>query len=149
MGPNTNWLPYLDGIDAIVHLAARVHVMTDKTADPAAEFQRVNAQGTAALAEAAVAAGVGRFINLSSIKVNGDSNESPFTSVDIRLRILLCSGGNRANIVPHLHHLFPFMTSASGWSRVKGNFLKLINLISENWPLPLASVRNKKFYFFG
>ena len=151
LGPNTNWLPYLDGIDAIVHLAARVHVMTDKTADPAAEFQRVNAQGTGALAEAAVAAGVGRFINLSSIKVNGDSNESPFTSVDIpapqdpysvskwEAEQTLNSFGNSLELVT----LRPPLVYGAG---VKGNFLKLINLISQNWPLPLASVRNKRSF---
>ena len=38
-GPTTDWAPHLDGIDAVVHLAARVHVMVDNVADPIAEFQ--------------------------------------------------------------------------------------------------------------
>ena len=62
-GPTTDWAPHLDGIDAVVHLAARVHVMVDNVADPIAEFRRVNTQGTAALAKEAKSAGVSRFVN--------------------------------------------------------------------------------------
>lgn len=151
LGPNTNWLPHLKGIDAIVHLAARVHVMTDNAADPAAEFRRVNSQGTELLAKAALAAGVKRFINLSSIKVNGDKSELPFTSVDVpapndpygiskwEAEQKLNSFANSLEIVT----LRPPLVYGAG---VKGNFLKLINLVSGNWPLPLAGVTNKRSF---
>ena len=151
LGPNTNWLPYLEGIDAIVHLAARVHVMTDNGADSASEFQRVNTQGTEALAKAALAAGVKRFVNLSSIKVNGDSSELPFTSIDVpapkdpysmskwEAEQKLNSFANSLELVT----LRPPLVYGVG---VKGNFLKLINLVSEKWPIPLASVKNKRSF---
>ena len=64
------------GIDVLVHCAARAHVMSDKSADPLAEFRRVNVDGTASLARQAAAAGVRRFIFLSSIKVNGELTEA-------------------------------------------------------------------------
>ena len=69
----TNWSAALHGADAVVHLAARVHVMRDTAIDPLAEFRRVNTDGTLNLARQAAAAGVKRFIFLSSIGVNGNS----------------------------------------------------------------------------
>jgi len=150
-GPTTDWRPHLEGIDAIVHLAARVHVMIDTVSDPAAEFRRVNTQGTEALAKAACAAGVPRFVNLSSIKVNGDTSEVPFSANDIpappdpygvskwEAEQILRSFADALEIVT----LRPPLVYGAG---VKGNFLKLIELVSSKRPLPLASVRNKRSF---
>src|ERR1700683_4809235 len=68
----TDWLRALSGIDCVVHLAARVHAMRP-TADDRVAFERINVLGTEQLARAAAAAGVKRFVFLSSIKVNGES----------------------------------------------------------------------------
>ena len=68
----TDWSEALDEIDVVVHLAARVHVMDDVADDPLAEFRKVNTAGTLNLARQAAAAGVKRFIFISSIKVNGE-----------------------------------------------------------------------------
>lgn len=64
------------GIDVLVHCAARVHLMSDISADPLIEFRRINVDGTASLARQAAAAGVRRFVFLSSIKVNGELTEA-------------------------------------------------------------------------
>jgi nucleoside-diphosphate-sugar epimerase len=72
LGPDTDWREALAGVQVVVHLAARVHQMQDRAADPLAEFRRVNVDGTRRLAEQAVLAGVKRFIFVSSIKVNGE-----------------------------------------------------------------------------
>ena len=72
LSSNTDWTAALKNVKQVVHLAARVHVMNDKSSDQVAEFCRVNVEGTAILARQAVAAGVKRFIFLSSIKVNGE-----------------------------------------------------------------------------
>jgi UDP-glucose 4-epimerase len=72
----TNWAMALQGVTAVVHLAARVHVMNDKTANPLSEFRRVNVEGSANLARQAAAAGVRRFVFLSSIKVNGELTDA-------------------------------------------------------------------------
>lgn len=73
LGPQTDWSKAVTGVDAVVHLAARVHVMQDQASDPLTEFRRVNVEGTLKLARQAAEAGVRRFVYLSSIKVNGES----------------------------------------------------------------------------
>ena len=79
---NTDWSQCLTGVSTVVHLAARVHIMRDSAADPLAEFRAVNVDGTLNLARQAAAAGVRRFVFLSSIKVNGEQTNlgSPFNA---------------------------------------------------------------------
>lgn len=69
-------------IDVVIHSAARVHIMDDKSTDPLTEFRKVNVEGTLNLARQAADAGVKRFIFISSIKVNGEGTEldSPYTA---------------------------------------------------------------------
>ena len=59
LSPSTDWSSALAGREAVVHLAARVHVMHDKSHDPLAEFRAANVAGTLRLAEQAAAAGIG------------------------------------------------------------------------------------------
>ena len=68
-------------IDVVIHTAARVHVMDDKSVDTLTEFRKVNVEGTLNLARQAIKAGVKRFIFISSIKVNGEGTElgKPYT----------------------------------------------------------------------
>jgi len=82
---STNWDHSLQGIDCIIHTAARVHVMSDNTCNPLNEFRKINTAGTLNLAKQAADSGVKRFIYLSSIKVNGEKTNlgSPFTADDI------------------------------------------------------------------
>lgn len=80
----TDYSVALHGVDVVVHVAARAHIMRDEVADPLAEYRKVNVEGTLNLAKQAVAAGVKRFIYISSIKVNGESTTglSAFTEAD-------------------------------------------------------------------
>ena len=71
LGAGADWSAALAGVDAVVHCAARVHVLKETEADPAAAFRAVNVEGTLALARQAAAAGVRRFVFVSSIGVNG------------------------------------------------------------------------------
>lgn len=71
------------GQNAVIHAAARAHIMNDEVADSLAEYRRVNVDGTLNLARQAVAAGVKRFIFISSIGVNGNINTRPFTEEDL------------------------------------------------------------------
>lgn len=71
----TDWTVVLKNVEKVVHLAARVHIITDKSSDPLVDFRRVNVNGTMALAHQAAAAGVKRFVFLSTIKVNGEFTE--------------------------------------------------------------------------
>lgn len=72
LGPKTDWKAAVSGMDAVVHTSGRVHVMNDPASDPIGEFRRVNVEGTLNLACQAAAAGVRRFIFISSVKVNGE-----------------------------------------------------------------------------
>jgi nucleoside-diphosphate-sugar epimerase len=84
LGAGPDFRSAFEDVSAVVHLAARVHIMHDNALDPLAEFRRVNTGGTVALARAAAAAGVRRFVFVSTVKVNGESTvslrASPFFS---------------------------------------------------------------------
>src|SRR5690606_16777915 len=69
----TDWREVLQGQAVIIHSAARVHIMDDLSADPLVEFRKINVDGTLKLARQAAAAGVMRFVFISSIKVNGEA----------------------------------------------------------------------------
>lgn len=80
----TDWREAVKGMDVVVHLAARVHVMHDQSDNPLVEFRKINLEGTRSLAEAAVKAGIKRFVYISTIKVNGEATQAkPFTPQDI------------------------------------------------------------------
>jgi nucleoside-diphosphate-sugar epimerase len=81
---SVDWTAVLTGVDTIIHAAARVHVMRDRSADPLTEFRRVNRDGTANLAQQAASKGVRRLVFISTIKVNGESTAPgrPFRADD-------------------------------------------------------------------
>ena len=80
IGPGTDWTEALEGVDAVAHLAARVHVMRERVQDPLVAFRRINVEGTLRLARAAARAGVGRFVFLSSVKALADASpDGPLT----------------------------------------------------------------------
>lgn len=78
IGPETNWNNTLDGVDAVIHLAGRAHILHDSANDPFSEFRKVNVQGTERLARQAASAGVTRFVYVSSIGVNGEITGSDY-----------------------------------------------------------------------
>ena len=77
LAPDTDWSQAVAGVAVVVHTAARVHVLNDQSADPLTEFRRVNVQGTLTLARQAAAAGVRRFIFVSSIKGSRSTVKRP------------------------------------------------------------------------
>ncbi|MBI5139193.1 NAD-dependent epimerase/dehydratase family protein, partial [Candidatus Nomurabacteria bacterium] len=79
LSSTTNWNKALYNIDAIVHLAAHVHQMKNKNLDSINEYRRVNVQATECLLKAAQAAKVKRFVYVSSIKVLGEGENTPYT----------------------------------------------------------------------
>lgn len=149
----TDWSRALDGVDVVVHAAARAHIMRDKADDPLSEFRRVNVDGTLHLAQVAAAAGVKRFIFISSIKVNGEETlpGKPYTADDQpnptdpygiskheaeqRLRKLSLETGIEIVIIR------PVLVYGSG---VKANFLSMMKYLYKGWPLPLGSIHNKR-----
>lgn len=152
VGPETDWAAALSGIDIVVHLAARAHVLRETAVDPLAEFRRVNTEGTRRLARQAATAGVRRFIFVSSIGVNGDqTHERPFREDDpphparpyalskweaeLALRELSAQTGMETVILRA-----PLVYGPG----VKGNMRLLMQFIDRGWPLPFAGVRNRR-----
>lgn len=84
LGKQTTWADMMGGVDCVVHLAARVHVMKEESSLALSEFRRINVDATARLARQAAAAGVRRFIFMSTVKVNGEHTKhgERFTAED-------------------------------------------------------------------
>ena len=152
IGPGTDWSGVLGGVDTVVHLAARVHVMRDEAPDPEAAFDRVNVAGTRRLAEAAAASGVRRFVVLSSVKVNGDSSGAgAFTEADAPApqdpygrsklaaeQALARVASGRAMEVVILRPPLVYGPEA------KANFAALLRLAASPWPLPFGAIANRR-----
>lgn len=148
----TDWSQALNGVDAVVHAAARVHKLHDRSVDPEAEFRRVNVEATLHLARQAAQAGVERFVFISSIAVHGlTSGEQPFTARDIP-RPHDAYGRSKLQAEEGLKTVFsetgmlgivirPPLVYGPG---VGANFLRLMKLAASGLPLPLAAVRNRR-----
>lgn len=153
IGPATRWADALSGVDVVVHLAARVHVMQETASDPLADFRRVNVQGTLQLARAAASSGARRFVYLSSVKVNGEHTSvgQPFRADDeprpadayavskmeaeAGLRMLARETGLEVVIIR------PPLVYGPG---VKANFATMMRWLARGVPLPLGSLRNQR-----
>ncbi len=147
IGPDTDWLPALDGIDIVLHLAGRAHILKAER-DPLVAFRKVNAQGTERLAEQAEAAGVRRFVLLSSVKAALDnSGLAPVTETEPPVPrtpygISKLEGEQALQAAAHKMEsviLRPPLVYGPG---VRANFLALLKLVDRGIPLPLGSVRN-------
>lgn len=152
IGPGTDWQAALAGVDMIVHLAARAHVMRDRASDPLAEYRRVNVAGSERLARAAAAAGVSRLIYMSSIKVNGESTvDAPFCESDAPAP-LDAYGRSKWEAEQALSRIAAETGLAVTVLRppliygpaVKGNLARLIGWIERGLPLPFASIVNRR-----
>lgn len=154
---STEWKDALAGCEVVIHLAARVHIMNDKSRDPLAEFRRVNTLGTERLAQSAALAGVRRLVNVSSIGVNGSSTvgDLKFTDLDTPdphnpysiskweaeqvLRRIQQQGQIEVVTVR------PPLIYGPG---VGGNFLRLLGAVYRGIPLPLGLTRNFRDLLF-
>ncbi|MFH1804297.1 MAG: NAD-dependent epimerase/dehydratase family protein [Pseudomonadota bacterium] len=148
----TNFGDTLNGVGGVVHLAARVHVMTDHEADPLTAFRRVNVGGSIALAKAASSYGVKRMVFMSSVKVNGEETRlspfdetSPFQPDDPY-------GQSKVEAEKELHDfarkngigltvLRPPLVYGPG---VKANFAAMMKLAALGVPLPFGAIDNRR-----
>ncbi len=133
--------------DVVVHVAAKAHAV----GVPLEQFRLINTQATVQLAQAAAAAGVKRFIFLSSIGVNGIATTRPFTAADIpapvedyarsKLEAELALQQLAAKTAMQLVIIRPPLVYGPD---APGNFGKLAKLAQKNLPLPLGAVQNKR-----
>jgi len=153
IGPKTNWNDALEGVDAVVHLAARVHQRHDRGAEKL--YRDVNTDGTLHLAQRAIEARVRQFVFVSTVLVHGRSNDgrTPFSEGDI-LTPQGLYGTSKAEAERGLEALArqsalgvtivrPPLVYGSG---AKGNFAALTKAVKVGMPLPLAAVRNQRAF---
>lgn len=150
---HTRWKDALSDIDYVIHLAARVHVMNESKTDSLNDYQMVNVDGTVNFASQAAAAGVKRFIYLSSIKVNGTATKpgSPFKADDCPAptdpyavskfeaeeSLLNIAAATKMEVVI----IRPPLVYGPG---VKANFLTMMQWLNRGVPLPLGCIQNKR-----
>lgn len=152
IGAETNWSSALEGVDVVVHLAARVHVMRETAAEPLTAFREVNVVPTQRLVRAAATQGVKRFVFVSSIKVNGEATtDKPFAPDDTpypqdaygvskwEAEQVLWRVAKETGLEVTVVRL-PLVYGPG----VGGNFLRLLKLIERGVPLPLASIDNRR-----
>ncbi len=153
LAADVDWRASLEGAAVVIHSAARVHVMNDTAADSLVEFRKANVDGTLSLARQAAAAGVRRFIFISSIKVNGEGTElgHPYRADDTPapqdpygvskmeaeqgLRALASETGMEVVIIR------PVLVYGPG---VKANFRSMMSWLRRGIPLPLGATGNKR-----
>ena len=153
IGTHADWSSALAGVDAVVHLAARVHVMRDNALEPLTAFRAVNVIATERLARAAAAQGVKRFVYLSSIKVNGESTPlgQPYTPDDVPAPVDPY-GISKHEAELALHRVVrqtalefvtirPVLVYGPG---VKANFLSMMRWLHKGIPLPLGAINNQR-----
>jgi nucleoside-diphosphate-sugar epimerase len=153
LGPATDWLDALQGVNTVVHCAGRAHVVIDTAVDPLSAFLTVNTEGTLNLALQAVESRVNRFVFVSSVGVNGSHTVpgNPFHEAD------------KPN--PHNAYALSKWKAEQGLLRIAeetglevviirpplvygcnapGNFGSLMRAVQCGWPLPLGAVHNQR-----
>jgi UDP-glucose 4-epimerase len=151
IGNSSDWRPVLKGCEAVVHLAARVHVMNDSSQDPLTLYREANTNATLSLARQAAQAGVKRFVFISTIKVNGEGRDEPYREADVpapedayaiskweaEQGLWQIARETELEVVI----LRPPLVYGPG---VKANFLRLMRTIERGWPLPLGAIANRR-----
>jgi nucleoside-diphosphate-sugar epimerase len=153
LSTTTDWSVAVRGVDVLVHCAARVHVLKENERDAKEAYRQVNVDGALNLARQAAAAGVRRFVFVSSIKVNGEqtmpgepfSAESTPAPVDpygvskYEAERELLAFGNAAGIEVVI--VRPPLVYGPG---VRANFLSMMKWVALGIPLPLGRIHNSR-----
>lgn len=151
--PLSDWSDALEGVTGVVHCAARVHVMQDATSDPLQAYREVNVRGTLNLARQAAAAGVRRFVFISSIKVNGEATQpGQFFFADDIAALLDPYGVSKMEAEQGLREIAaqtgmevviirPPLVYGPG---VKANFQAMMRWLVRGIPLPLGTIDNRR-----
>jgi nucleoside-diphosphate-sugar epimerase len=147
----TNWWDALQGVQTVVHCAARVHVRKEFAADALAAYRETNVKGTMRLAQQAADVGVRRFVFLSSIGVNGNQSSAPLTEFDVPKphnpyaiskyeaeNSLLALASRTSMEVVIIRPPLIYGPNAPG------NFGTLLRWVQYNLPLPLGAIYNKR-----
>ncbi|MBO2925719.1 MULTISPECIES: NAD-dependent epimerase/dehydratase family protein [Pseudomonadaceae] len=152
IGSDTDWSRALSGVDVVVHTAAVAHVRNVGVGDQLARLRMTNVDGALRLARQALAAGVRRFVFISSIGVNGtDAAHQPFnelcppephaayavSKLDAERALQDLFAGTTTELVI----IRPPLVYAA---HAPGNFKWLLRIVDWGLPLPFAQVANSR-----
>lgn len=154
VGPETRWETALSGVDVVVHLAGLAHLPDAMAAKAVETFTRVNAEGTARLAAAAVGSGVRRLVLMSSALVHGEASPGrPFTEDDDPAP---ASAYARSKLDSERRLVEAARDSALEWVILRppmvygagagGNFQRLVRLVRTRAPLPLGAATARRTF---
>ncbi|MBE9090494.1 NAD-dependent epimerase/dehydratase family protein [Microcystis aeruginosa LEGE 11464] len=151
----TNWQKALEGIDIVIHLAARAHIINETIPNPEAEFIKVNTQGTANLVEQSIQAGVKHFIFISSIGAMTTQSDriltenspchpdSPYGRSKLQAEQALINLAKDSNMTWTI--IRPTLVYGPG---NPGNMERLMKLIKRGLPLPFGAIKNRRSFVF-
>lgn len=147
----TDWAAALEGVTAVIHTAARAHVLGDSSANSEL-YMETNARGTRQLADAAVRAGVRRFIYVSSVKVNGEETTARGYGPDDEPQPKDAYGRSKWLGESYLHEVASRGSMETAIVRpplvygpgVRANFLRLMSWVDRGLPLPLGAIDNRR-----
>lgn len=154
IGRHTDWAEALVGADAVIHLAARAHVLDD-TADDEEAFHEINARGTDRLVEKSIEARVNRFVLMSSIGAVTTASE---VCVTLDTPCMPATAYGRSKLAAESALIERSAQSTMEWTILRptlvygpgnpGNMERLIVLVRRGWPLPLGAIRNRRSFTF-
>ena len=140
-------------VETVIHLAARVHARPEGKQDPFSECRRLNVEGTLAVLEESVAAGVKRFVFISSVKAVADVSEKMLdettpprphdaygeTKLEAErlVRVVARQEGIHAPVLR-----LPLVYGPG----IKSNMLRLFSAVNRGLPLPFGAVRNRRSF---
>lgn len=140
-----------EGADAVVHLAARTHLLRDSATDPEREYHRINVEGTSNVIAAAVAGRVDHVVMLSSVKAVGESNERAWTEEETpapldgygrsKLAAERAAQGLESRDGIRISVLRLPLVYGPG---AKANVHRLLSAVDRGWPLPFGAVNNRR-----
>ena len=142
------WDSALRGVEAVIHLAARAHIVDERSGDPIAEFREINVRPTVSLFQACQRAAVARFVFISSIGVNGVSTHGrPFSETDLPNPVEPYGQAKREAEKGLLElrergstDIVIVRPALIYGPRAKGNFLRLMRWVDRGWLMPFGSL---------
>ncbi|HXG45168.1 MAG TPA: NAD-dependent epimerase/dehydratase family protein [Gemmatimonadales bacterium] len=141
----------LAGVEVLVHLAGRAHVLRDRAVDAAGVYHSTNAELTRQVLEAAAAAGVRGFVFASSVKAVGERSGSPWSESvaphpagpygrsKLEAERIVAARGAQLGLRTVILR-FPLIYGPG----MRANMLRLFRAIDRGVPLPLGRVRNQR-----
>lgn len=149
LGVPDSWPASLPPVDAVVHLAARVHVMQETASDPLAEFRRANVEASVHLAKRAEVAGAKSFIFLSTVGVHGAEHEPGHAYTEQSpIRPHNAYATSKAEAETAILEVFPdavvLRAPLVTGPRAPGNFGRLAEMVRAGKTLPVGRATNRR-----